>query len=157
MARERFDGIQVLRGIAALAVVGFHLYAAAISEGGTPGPFVLFARAYIGVDLFFVISGFIIVHVAGNRPDLTVRAFLAARFLRVVPPYWLTLVLTVAAAAALVLLTGDDSKLPSMQALAISVLLVPFPDHVMPIAWTLTLEAMFYVVFAATWFRGPRM
>lgn len=155
MIPVRIDAIQALRGIAAVAVAGFHLHAAAMSERGASGIFAAFARADIGVDLFFVISGFIIVFSAGRKPDLTARGFLMARFWRVVPPYWMALALTVTAAVALAILTGNRSKLPDTATLVVSSLLLPWPNHAMAVAWTLVIEMLFYLIFAATWFRGP--
>jgi peptidoglycan/LPS O-acetylase OafA/YrhL len=70
-AHERLDSVQALRGIAALAVVCNRIRA--IENG-----------AY-GVDLFFVISGFIVCHVAAADPG----RFMAKRLIRVVPVYWL--------------------------------------------------------------------
>jgi peptidoglycan/LPS O-acetylase OafA/YrhL len=70
-AHERLDTVQALRGIAALAVVCNHI--PAIEHGA------------FGVDLFFVISGFIVCHVAAADPG----RFMAKRLIRVLPLYWL--------------------------------------------------------------------
>jgi peptidoglycan/LPS O-acetylase OafA/YrhL len=70
-AREQLDTVQALRAIAALCVVGMHIPA--------------IERGAFGVDLFFVISGFIVCHVAAADPG----QFLLKRIIRVVPLYWL--------------------------------------------------------------------
>jgi exopolysaccharide production protein ExoZ len=77
---SRIVSLQILRGFAATSVVGFHLNAAAIAEGFDPGLFRYFAGGEIGVDIFFVISGFIIYYISQRRPGMTRKAFLQARF-----------------------------------------------------------------------------
>ncbi len=146
--------VQLLRGFAATVVAGFHLYTASISESGDPGVFRIFAGGEIGVDIFFVISGFIIFYVSQSRPNLTYKKFLAARFWRIFPPYWAILTLYVLAGIALFQISGDASKLPTLTNLAVSYFLLPYPDYVLIIAWTLALEILFYAVFSLSYFTG---
>jgi peptidoglycan/LPS O-acetylase OafA/YrhL len=65
-----------LRGLAALAVVGFHF---APLMAGIP----IFNRGFLGVDLFFLLSGFILANVYGK--EMNVRSFFVARFARTYP------------------------------------------------------------------------
>src|SRR5512138_2340051 len=79
----QLDTVQALRAVAALSVVGMHI--PAVEHGA------------FGVDLFFVVSGFIVCHVAAADPG----RFLVKRAIRVVPLYWLcTLALFALANAA---------------------------------------------------------
>ena len=158
VALSKIASIQILRGVAATLVAGYHLQQAAVAEGGNPGIFRIFSGGEIGVDIFFVISGFIIFFVASNNPELSRKAFISARFWRIFPPYWTILTLYVLAALALALALGDQSRLPDAQSLLVSYLLLPYPDHVIIIAWTLSLELLFYAVFALTFFGagGPQ-
>lgn len=149
---SKIVSIQVLRGVAATLVAGFHLQQAALAEGVNAGVFQVFSGGAIGVDIFFVISGFIIFFVASSRPNMTRAAFISARFWRIFPPYWAILTLNILAALALAMILDDRSKLPNSQSLLVSYLLLPYPDHVIIIAWTLSLELMFYAVFALTFF-----
>lgn len=151
---QRIVSLQILRGFAATLVAGFHLYAAAVAEGFDPSLFHIFAGGEIGVDIFFVISGFIIFYVSQSRTDLTWRSFVQARFWRVLPPYWAILSLYILAAVAFAVVLGDRSKLPDLQNLIVSYLLLPYPDHVITIAWTLSVEILFYGVFALAFFGG---
>lgn len=146
-------GLQMLRGVAATLVVGFHLQAAALNEGFDAGLFALFRQGEAGVDVFFVLSGFVIFHAASQTKALTAGRFLVQRFWRIVPPYWCMLALTSLALVALAVLRGDWAALPGPERLFASVLLLPWPDQVMAVAWTLTVEALFYLIFAATFFR----
>lgn len=146
-------GLQMLRGVAATLVVLFHLQAAAVHEGHDPGILAWFKGGEFGVDVFFVLSGFVIFHAVQGRQDRGAGWFLRQRFWRIVPPYWAVLALTLLAMAALAVLRGDWSEWPTATRIVISGLLLPLPDQVMAVAWTLTVEGMFYLLFAATFFR----
>ncbi len=148
----KIEIIQVLRGVAATLVAGFHLNAAGERNTGYDGIFNIFRHGEVGVDLFFVISGFIIFYTSTQRPNLTAWKFAKARFWRIFPPYWAILALYVALALALGMLTGDNSKIPDFGTLLVSVFLLPYPDYVIPIAWTLAVEILFYAVFMISFF-----
>ncbi len=146
-------GLQMLRGLAATLVVLFHLQGASAGEGHDPGILRWFQGGEVGVDVFFVLSGFVIFHAAQGRQDRGAGWFLRQRFWRIVPPYWAALALTLAALAALGVMRGDWGDWPSSWRIALSVLLLPLPEQVMAVAWTLTVEGLFYLLFAATFFR----
>jgi exopolysaccharide production protein ExoZ len=135
--------------LAALAVVAYH----ALQWG--PGGFDV-GRA--GVDVFFVISGFIIWRVtAAGRPSPA--AFLWRRLIRVAPLYWLTTLAVAGTAAA------SPNFLPQVSAdlgpLLLSLAFLPhldprgLPFPTLPPGWTLNYEAMFYLVFACA-LAAPR-
>lgn len=150
MAAGKIGEIQALRGVAATLVAAFHLYGA--ERDGAGSVFWFFRHGEAGVDIFFVISGFIIYYTA--RPERGVVNFARARFWRIFPPYWAILGAYILAAVGLWLLLGDASKLPSLYTVFASVLLLPVPEQVIVIAWTLTIELAFYLLFALTFFRG---
>ena len=149
MSRPVFHSIQVLRGLAALLVVLFHLR---IVEGKYgDGPRLLGAaveHAHTGVDLFFVLSGFVMTTIAAGSYGSPREAgrFLLRRGWRILPPYWFytTLVL------ALVLLAPGlaNSSSPNQGILASYLL---WPQTTLPlltVGWTLIHEAFFYLVMA---------
>ena len=116
-----------------------------------------------GVDIFFVISGFIMVHVAGDDfgiPGAPGR-FFTKRLARIVPLYWsVTTALIVGALVAPSLL---NVPLGNFQNIVASYLFIPDwrPDHsvmrpVMALGWTLNYEMLFYAAFAAAMFLGLR-
>src|SRR5262245_49135640 len=82
-------GVQYLRGLAAVAVVIHHLF--------TTGPldrlFIPWLGGY-GVDVFFVISGFIMWHTTVDT-NATLADFWQRRFIRIVPLYWMFLTLLI--------------------------------------------------------------
>lgn len=83
---QRFVALDAIRGAAALAVLFYHLRhmgpAAAMQDAPAP-----FASGYLGVDLFFAMSGFVVAHAYGHRLGRTLdfRRFLMLRFVRLQP------------------------------------------------------------------------
>ena len=98
-----FLNLHLLRAAAALAVVYFH----ATSDAGLN--FRIHVGAH-GVDVFFVVSGFIIAYTGACTPD----RFLLRRIVRIVPAYW-TATLAVFALAAIVVHAYLEA--PAMRAL----------------------------------------
>ena len=149
------SGIHLLRGVAALLVAGFHIYAASAGgENGNPVLFSAFKGGALGVDIFFVISGFIIYYAAARAPVWSSGRFMAGRFFRIYPVYWAVLIGYLTLLIGLWVLTGDASRFADPQTMIRSIFLFPSDTHVIEISWTLTIELLFYVLFAAT-FRGP--
>lgn len=154
----QIETIQALRAVAALLVVFGH----AAHETEAIGPRVglnaidpSFLHWGIGVDIFFVISGFIMVHTSADlfgRPGAW-RIFLARRIARIVPLYWLlTSVLLLGSLVAPRLL---NVPVGDWQHVLASYLFIPSlrggdeTRPVMALGWTLNLEMFFYVLFAA--------
>lgn len=145
-----FRSLQMARGIAALAVTLFH------TSGMFADPRYGFARPFwsvaergdLGVDFFFVLSGFIIM--TAHREHIGQRRlagdYAFKRFARIFPMYWLFTVLVVLGAV----LTGGITVLPTRFADVGSVMtLVRFTDVATPlsVAWTLFHELLFYAFF----------
>jgi exopolysaccharide production protein ExoZ len=141
--RRQLDGIQYLRAVAALMVVLYHLntYGGALLK-------TLTAQFASGVDIFFVVSGFIMLITSQRATPLS---FLGRRIVRIVPLYWL-LTLAIFAAAM------PTAHRHAVIELVKSLLFIPYLDvHgsgiVLPIiapGWSLNLEMYFYVLFAVT-------
>jgi peptidoglycan/LPS O-acetylase OafA/YrhL len=88
---NKFLSIQALRGIAALGVVAFH--SLSIEQKYSNGDSLLpdfFRLGQSGVDLFFVISGFVMVTVTKERFKINGESmrFLWGRLSRIYPTYW---------------------------------------------------------------------
>ena len=140
----RLGSIEACRGIAAAAVVLYHAARHLNKIYGLPSLTAVFQFGHAGVDLFFVISGFIIlyVHYRDINSPARLRHYVGRRFTRVMPTYWVALALTVLLAA------GGHAGLPSLSDLIWSVSLAP-SDHqlLLGIAWTLRYEIIFYALF----------
>lgn len=147
--------LQALRALAAIAVVIYHCHSEALnwfSPGQARPPEVFPWMA--GVDVFFAISGFIIV--LSSRKLFAapggVRLFVVRRLIRVLPLYWAmtALFLLVVAVAPGVL----NSGIPDWRQIVASFLFFPLtrPDGltlpVYSLGWTLNYEMLFYALFA---------
>lgn len=83
---NRFEALDLLRGLAALAVVAFHV-------PHTPGALSLVPRGYLAVDLFFALSGFVLAHAYGAELARggNIRKFMVQRLIRLYPLYLIAL------------------------------------------------------------------
>lgn len=144
------DGVQYLRGLAALLVVVFHLGS---KFGELTGGDAHLDTFKSGVDIFFIISGFVIVYSTRCGTSLTPWNFMVRRLLRIAPLYWAT---TLGFIAVLLVLPQvvKTSRLDWMHALSGLLFLParnPVGGAVLPlitVGWTLNLEMSFYVFFA---------
>jgi peptidoglycan/LPS O-acetylase OafA/YrhL len=147
--------LDLLRLVAALSVLAFHyLFRGAAPEPfldtGYPeaAPYAIFG--YLGVNLFFLISGFVIAWSAEGR---SWREFAVARFARLYPGY-----LVCMSASFLVLLMANDPRLPATAAGYLANLSMfapalrhPFMDGVY---WSIVLEIVFYAWIALLLMTG---
>lgn len=150
------ETVQILRAVAALMVAALHIQhdAALLAMRTGEGFFVSNALPWMaGVDIFFVISGFIMVHAARGsfaQPGAT-RVFLARRVARIVPIYWLATTLLLG--VSIVLPGALNSTAPGWNEIVASYLFVPFQradglvQPVFSLGWTLNYEMFFYVLF----------
>jgi peptidoglycan/LPS O-acetylase OafA/YrhL len=145
---ERLFSLQGLRGVAVLGVVLFHMMSveAKYSGGDILLPSLL-NFFQLGVDLFFIISGFVMVIVSRGRFQDAVQSqrFLFNRLSRIYPTYWLYFFLTL---AVYLLQPGMVNSSHGSSNLLMSFLLLP-SDKVLlvMVAWSLVFELWFYLVF----------
>lgn len=146
--KSTLTSIQSLRGIAAVVVSAAHLHSVELKFDPSPILGNWATVGFGGVDLFFVISGFVMVWV--TRADQSVRnkvpRFWLARALRIYPLWWLVL----SAIVAVWLVRADlvYSSNTGTPDLLRSYLLLPatsLPLHA--VGWTLIHEMWFYLVF----------
>lgn len=160
--KKRFESIQVLRAVAAILVALFHAQnQAAIycDKLGLPPaylniiPSIRGFGAY-GVDIFFVISGFIMAYVTRNKRGSFsyTSVFLKKRFIRIVPIYWIwTTLFVVLLLAAPGLFRNSVFEL---RGTVMSYLFLPYTpagsynSPVLPVGWTLWFEMYFYILVA---------
>lgn len=145
----KLNNLQSLRAVACLSVVLFHLAGALGGSGyqNFANDFFLKIGAS-GVDIFFVISGFVMVYIQMNQKTKPLR-FLQNRILRIAPLYWvltltMALVLLIAPGAFRTNQFGIDRFISSMMfscGLALRKETLIFPG------WTIEFEFFFYLVF----------
>ncbi|MCX6445189.1 MAG: acyltransferase [Actinobacteria bacterium] len=91
---KRLDYLDLLRVLALGSVIVFHYFFNGISKGtvtsvSLPGFAGIAKYGYLGVELFFLISGFVILYSTQNR---TAREFVKKRFIRLYPMYWMAII-----------------------------------------------------------------
>jgi exopolysaccharide production protein ExoZ len=135
--------LQYLRATAATMVVLYHIGLIFGSD---------WRGLAAGVDIFFVISGFIMWYITTGKRPPSVKRFLLDRAVKVVPPYWIfTLVF---AGAAMVTPPAIFSWTLNFPELLKSLLFVPYfssaekLEPVLGVGWTLNFEIYFYLIFA---------
>lgn len=144
----RNEVLDLMRGVAAISVVLYHyLYRGWINGDFTEESFGdydgIFKYGYIGVQFFFVISGYMITR---SIYDKTPYEFFRSRVLRLYPAYWVCLTITL---AVMIFWGGQAFQVDLLDAILnytmISKLLgVPFVDGAY---WTLIYEIVFYFWF----------
>jgi peptidoglycan/LPS O-acetylase OafA/YrhL len=155
--RTWIPALQSLRGLAALAVVLYHVQVYAVFAGAALLPLSGARLGWLGVDLFFVLSAYLLGQpFIDGRPPAT-RRFFVDRFLRVAPAYYAAF----AVAVGLYLLFAPDAWFPERAAWSLVFLQnFDFPNFlaVNPAFWSLAVEVQFYLLlpWMARFFRGPR-
>lgn len=145
--RRRLYALDGLRFIAAVAVVGFHYTGIKTPFWGS-APSAVFPTlnevtryGYLGVELFFMISGFVILLTAWNRP---ITRFTASRVARLFPAYWAAVLLTVILQHA-----WRDGRTPSVLESLMNFTMVQEAWDVLNVQgafWTLWIELKFYLL-----------
>jgi len=148
---KRSASLDFLRGAAAFAVAIPHYLTA-------NAPFQPFAESFAisGVEVFFVLSGFVlapqIVDWVVNKPWRNLGVFLIRRWMRTIPPYVVALVV-------IALLTGNLMTADFVRYLFYIENLFSSANHVdfYPVAWSLAVEEWFYLLFAPALFLVARL
>jgi len=144
---KQIISVQYLRAAAATGVVVHHALGPPFINNGSAPPTTI---GEAGVDLFFVISGFII-YVTTRSREVLPADFVQHRIIRIVPLYWLCTFAYLA-----MQLAGRKSETISVSALVRSLLFIPTYDPALAqkisafyfLGWTLMYEMFFYALFA---------
>lgn len=147
--KNTIQGLQVLRAIAAVLVVVEHseLAAEKMSSIYRATPFAW----GIGVDIFFVVSGIVMVYTQHEKfsKNGSVLSFMIRRMIRIIPLYYIYTLLLVATAA----LGLADNHITALN-LILSFLFIPHTSEsglirpVLELGWTLNYEMLFYAFFS---------
>jgi exopolysaccharide production protein ExoZ len=156
--KQTFGGLQILRFAAAMLVAVMHITQAISIHITDRGDSVYWAAGTVGVDIFFVISGFVMaistMHMPMQGPSRLSNAwiFMKRRIHRIVPVYWFYTLLKAALLLAVPALaaksTIDGAHLAASLAFVPAVAPWGLVQPTLPVGWTLNLEMLFYLVFA---------
>lgn len=143
--------IQLLRFIAALAVVFTHGYDHLVAANGPEdGIFGFISQfGYAGVDVFFVISGFIIWHTTKKLEGWKdISSFIYKRATRIYTGYWPYMLM-----ACMIFWLAKSDIFVRIDLLKSTLLLTPNINKlILPVSWSLVYELYFYLVFAVLLF-----
>lgn len=154
--RQHLTTIDALRGFAAMSVVLFHLGGASLPKLNSALTLRLTSWGWTGVEMFFVISGFVIpfVLMKGSYHLSDCGNFLGRRFIRIWPPAAVLIAFTVAQYAVVTWIQGAQSdewaSLSMGMVLANLFYVAPLTGHpwLNGILWTLAVEFQYYVFLA---------
>jgi exopolysaccharide production protein ExoZ len=152
----RFNLLDTYRGLAALLVVTYHITIEMYDKFHFVVLGNIFRQGNIGVDFFFVLSGFIIFYIHDNDAGSVHRiiGFFKKRAIRIFPSYWL--IVTIILATVLFLQSHIVNKPPlSGNYLLATYTLFPHAYRLIPASWTLTEELYFYLLFGILMFVRP--
>nr|WP_240143653.1 acyltransferase [Nitrosomonas sp. JL21] len=152
---SRINELDLLRFLAALAVV-FHHYSlvgfAINSQTIAPYPIVssIFKYGYLGVDLFFMISGFVILMTASSGG---LRHFIISRLVRLYPAFWICCTITF---VAILIIGSTEYEATFSQYLANMTMLSGFMgiESIDNVYWSLFVELKFYALVAIVLLMG---
>lgn len=147
---SKIANIQVMRGIAALAVTFFHIAGTQKKEGFDTWIFSPFRNwGSWGVDLFFIISGYVMAVSLGQNLQSSTR-FLLKRFIRIYPLYFsLTVLFCLISIIAPKLFSNFSLKFDwFIASLSMTSGFWGFGEPILGQGWTLEFETLFYVLIA---------
>jgi len=152
---KRYDSVQAFRGLAAIAVMFFHFRWLINDQFPNVGNY-LFGWGAIGVDLFFVISGFVITLSAQKlgTGKAASTSFIKSRFSRIMPTYFIILLITFLLSGGMSTFHYPDKLENLLSALTFRPIYTnnaPFyvdDSGMYGVRWTLNYEIYFYLVAA---------
>ncbi len=164
-AASRADILDVLRGMAVVAVMLLHCGILGVGRSTTwydEWVWPVLQHGYLGVQLFFVISGYCIQGAVESalRSPTPLRSFVRRRVRRIYPPYWWSLIVSIALAAGTIVLMKKSwwSVFPlSARDWVLNALLLQGPFGVPDagiVYWSLSIEVQFYMVMAVCLLLG---
>lgn len=162
MAQTRLGVLDGLRGIAVLLVLWYHIWE--ISWLPAPRPWLQFIpeTGFAGVDLFFYISGFVIVYpfvkaLARGEAPPTWGHFAYRRAIKIVPSYVLSIVAVIAIGYAQFSSAGEALRDIGTHLLFIHTWWQDTYGSINGVLWTLAVEVEFYAIFPLLWLAFKRV
>jgi peptidoglycan/LPS O-acetylase OafA/YrhL len=147
--KTNLELVQMLRGIASMFVVMFHATMNSVQILNLDFCFNFFLFGWAGVDVFFVLSGFIITYTTSRHITHTDQflPFIRRRFVRIFPVYWIVIGLFLIVQLLLPSFYKTGYPFDILTLLSTFLLL---PGHVVVngVSWTMSYELFFYLLFS---------
>lgn len=162
--KRRLPIIQFIRGVASILVVIYHFKHVLIANDAFKQVIdLLFSNGAAGVDIFFVLSGFVMVYSNNDLPEMDksrkAYRFIVKRIMKIVPLYLFFTLLYL-----FVLIFNKDIifDLNTTKILIKSLLFIPvassdaphFGYPILSVGWSLNFELYFYIIFCLSFFWG---
>jgi len=158
---QKLNSIQILRAVAVIMVLLFHNISTERKYTSFEWLNFLEPIGLYGVDLFFVLSGFIITHISlkklgdNSNKYKTIKEFFIHRALRIYPVYWLFTLIVLAIYLAKPELVNSSAK-NAPDILGSFLLTAPKDSLLLAVGWTLSFELYFYLVFGLVYALGKK-
>ena len=156
MPNRAINNIQMLRGIASILVVFHHILPHYLAMGGDLKMIKYISTwGFLGVDIFFVISGYIMAYTTFNKPRNleSAKIFIKHRLFRIYLAYWIFWIM-----AFIILYITNHLKIENTHLLLSFFLLdVDMDNLVLPISWSLSYELYFYFLFLFTFLFSTKI
>lgn len=147
---DKLKSLQIFRGIAAIAVLLFHASNLIYVKEKYDFFHSVLGFGYLGVDFFFVLSGFIIyyIHVQDIGRSNKIRPYLLKRFIRLYPIFWVVMIpiLFVVIFFPIFDFGGVDKSPPGI--ISAIFLLPQSTSPLLIVSWTMKHEVLFYILFS---------
>ncbi|MGG9960064.1 acyltransferase family protein [Ferruginibacter sp. SUN106] len=149
-SKPNLNLIQVLRGIASLLVVFFHATVNEMALLGKDFCLGFFSFGKAGVDIFFVLSGFIITYTSFQALKASGKPipFLRRRFIRIFPAYWIVITIFLVIQSLFSSFYNSGTYNYSVSNIVATYFLLPGHLMVNGVSWTLSYELFFYILFS---------
>ena len=158
----RYISLQYGRAVAALCVVFFHFSGYHRVNQDYDPMYGLFDNGHLGVDFFFVLSGFVIMishyNKIGKKTYLK-SSYLFKRVVRIFPIYWIHLFILVIARVGASLYFENSHFVRNLTSTNVikNILLMPVDEYLVGPAWSLTYELFFYFIFYFSFYLSKKV
>lgn len=151
---KKIDSLQAFRALAAISVMLCHGSNVLREKMGYTFLNYVFATCFYGIELFLVISGFIIFYTSYGK-KLTVKDFMIKRIARIYPIH--TLIIVSLILFYFISPSKDEAYRGNISVIISSLTLIPFARMALGLSWTLCYEMMFYLIFSLTYLINKKV
>lgn len=154
MLKKKIDSLQAFRALAAISVMLCHGTGILKEKMDYTFANYVFGTCFYGIELFLVISGFIIFYTSYGK-NISVKDFMIKRITRIYPLH--TLIILSLILFYFIFPSKDEAYRGNIPVIISSLTLIPFAKMVLGLSWTLCYEMMFYFFFSLTYLINKKV